>query len=121
MITFNNWIDDEDMIAPQDKEDIRIIAEAFENETLHELLDRVYEAAKEVRRAHTQAGMQLSKLLKEKIVQELKDQEITDVYNIWEPIALEVEGVGTVKLLKVIDIETEIEIGAPMTNRLLSE
>ena len=121
MITFSNWIDDEDMIAPQDKEDIRIIAEAFDNETLRELLDKVYDAAKEVRRAHTQAGMQLSKLLKQKIAQELKDQEISDIYNIWEPIAFDVEGVGTVKLLKVIDIETEMEIGAAMTNRLLSE
>lgn len=121
MITFINWIDDEDMIAPQDKEDIRIIAEAFDNETLRELLDKVYDAAKEVRRAHTQAGMQLSKLLKQKIAQELKDHKISDIYNIWEPIALDVEGVGTVKLLKVIDIETEMEIGIAMTNRLLSE
>ena len=121
MITFNNWVDDEDMIAPQDKEDIRIIADAFDNETLSELLDKVYDAAKEVRAAHTQAGMQLSKLLREKIVQELKEENITDVYNIWDPVTIEVEGVGNVKLLKIIDIESEVEIESSMTNRLLSE
>lgn len=121
MITFNNWVDDEDMIAPQDKEDIRLIAKAFDNETLLEMLDRVYDAAKEVRAAHTQAGMQLSKLLKEKIAKELQEESITDIYNIWEPITLEVEGVGNVKLLKIIDIESEVEIESSMTNRLLAE
>ena len=121
MITFSNWVDDEDMIAPQDREDLRIIAEAFDNETLRALLDKVYDAAKEVRKAHTQAGMQLSKLLQVKIAQELKDESITDVYNIWEPITIEVEGVGNVKLLKIIDIESEVEIESSMTNRLLSE
>ena len=119
MITFNNWVDDEDMIAPQDKEDIRLIAKAFDNETLLEMLDKVYDAAKEVRAAHTQAGMQLSKLLREKIVKELQEESITDIYNIWEPITLEVEGVGNVKLLKIIDKESEIEIESSMTNRLL--
>lgn len=121
LITFNNWIDDEDMIAPQDKEDLQNIAEAFDNETLRALLDKVYDAAKEVRKAHTQAGMQLSKLLQEKIAQELKEESITDVYNIWEPITVEVEDVGNVKLLKIIDIESEVEIESSMTNRLLSE
>ena len=121
MITFNNWVDDEDMIAPQDKEDLRIIADAFDNETLRELLDKVYDAAKEVRKAHTQAGMQLSKLLQVKIAQELKEESITDIYNIWDPITVEVEGVGNVKLLKIIDIESEVEIESSMTNRLLSE
>lgn len=121
MITFNNWIDDEDMIAPQDQEDIRFIAEAFDNQTLQELQDKVYDAAKEVRAAHTQAGMQLSKLLQEKIAQELKEEKITDIYNIWEPITLQVEGVGNVKLLKVIDVESEVEIESSMTNRLLSD
>lgn len=120
-ITFTNWLVGEDMIAPQDKEDISIIAEAFDNETLRELLDKVYDAAKEVRKAHTQAGVQLSKLLQQKIAQELKEESITDIYNIWEPIVLEVEGVGNVKLLKVIDIESEVEIESSMTNRLLSE
>ena len=85
------------------------------------LLDKVYDAAKEVRAAHTQAGMQLSKLLREKSVKELKEEGITDTYNIWEPITIEVEGVGNVKLLKIIDIESEVEIESSMTNRLLSE
>ncbi len=121
LITFNNWIDDEDMIAPQDQEDIRFIAKAFDNQTLQELQDKVYDAAKEVRIAHTQAGVRLTKLLQEKIAQELKEEKITDIYNIWEPITLQVEGVGNVKLLKVIDVESEVEIEMSMTNRLLSE
>ncbi len=120
-MTFNNWVEDTSMIAPQDKEDIQCIVKALKNETLTELLDKVYEAAKEVRKMHTQAGVQLSKILKDKIVHELKEQNISDVYNIWDPIQFEVEGVGKVKLLKVIDRESPIEIDSSMTNRLLSE
>lgn len=119
-ITFTNWLD-EDVIAPQDKEDMQIIAKVCDNQTLVELMDKVYEAAKEIRSAHAQAGMRLSKLLTVKIAQVLKEQNVSDVHNIWEPIVLEVEGVGNVKLLKVIDKESEVEIEKTMTNRLLSE
>ena len=63
----------------------------------------------------------LSRLLKKRIAQELQTLGEIDAINIWEPIDMEVEGIGKVKVLKVIDIEPALMIDASNTNRLLSE
>ena len=50
------WIHDDDVIAPQSKQDLEHIAAATGSSVLKELLDEVYDAAQTVRSAHVQAG-----------------------------------------------------------------
>ena len=70
---------------------------------------------------HVQAVQYLSKLLKKQIVEALSSYEDIDVYNIWDPIELQLEDIGKVIILKIIDINRPIQIDSGNTNRLLSE
>lgn len=119
--TIKKWISDEDMIAPNGKDDIKAIADVTENEMLKEKLDEIYDAAQEVRNAHVLAGRKLSELLRTHIVDELKKNIDIDPFNFWNPIDLEIDGIGNVKILKIIDVGTELQIDAANTNRLIEE
>lgn len=119
--TIKRWIEDKDVIAPRSRSDLQILAEITGNETLLELLDSVFEAAQEVRSAHVIAGRKLSEQLKRTLAQELKKFKDIDAFNIWEPINMDIEGIGNVKVLKVIDIGAEIQIDSADTNRLIEE
>ena len=119
--TVRRWIEDEDVIAPQSKEDLRVLASVTENESLQEMADDIFDAAQEVRKAHIVAGRKLSEELRKTLAKELKAHEDIDPFNIWEPIDMEVEGIGNVKVLKIIDIGTVINVDAADTNRLIEE
>ena len=119
--TIKRWIEDEEVIAPRSREDLQILAEITENETLLELLDSIFEAAQEIRNAHVLAGRKLSEQLKLTLAKELKQFEDIDPFNFWEPIEMDIEGIGNVKVLKIIDIGTEIQIDSADTNRLIEE
>ncbi|MFD1402998.1 DrmE family protein [Robinsoniella peoriensis] len=117
--TIKNWIRDDDMIAPNDKEDLRCIADVTENEVLKELLDDVFDAAGIVRSAHIQAGRILSNQLKSRLVDVLKSFGDIDPFNFWEPIEIEVEDIGIVKVLKIIDKGNVVYVDSANTNRLI--
>jgi hypothetical protein len=119
--TIRRWIEDEDIIAPQSKEDLQIIASVTKNEMLIELLDDVFEAAQEVRKAHVLAGRKLSEQLKHTLAREIKKYEDIDPFNFWEPIDMNIEGIGSVKVLKIIDIGSEVEVASTDTNRLIED
>ena len=119
--TVKNWLTNDELITPQDKEDLLNIAAATEDEVLLEKAELIYYAGKEVKSAHTKAGKLLSEKLKEKIGAELREIEGLDQYNIWDPIVMQLEDIGTVKILKVIDIGNKIKIDDGNTNRLISE
>ena len=67
------------------------------------------------------AGRKLSEQLKRTLAQELKKFKDIDAFNIWEPINMDIEGIGNVKVLKIIDIGAEIQIDSADTNRLIEE
>lgn len=115
------WLNDEDIIAPQDKEDLQFIAKVTGNLTMMEMLDQIYDAAQIVRRAHSKAGRILSETLKARIVQALDEYGDIDPFNIWEPIEMQVEGIGTVRILKIIDIGTPVIVDKSDTNHLIEE
>ncbi len=115
------WIFDDDVIAPQSKQDLEYIAAATGSSVLKELLDQVYDAAQTVRSAHIQAGRVLSMYLRSRIVEALKEYGDIDPFNIWEPIEMQVEGIGTVRILKIIDIGTPVTVDIADTNRLIDE
>ncbi len=116
-----SWIFDEDMIAPQSKQDLENIAAITENDVLTEMLDQVYSAAQVVKTAHVQAGRTLSLLLRNRIVESLKEYGDIDPFNIWEPIEMTVDGIGLVRILKIIDIGAPVVVDITDTNRLIDE
>ncbi len=118
-ITFKNWLEDESIIAPQSKDDLRIIAEATENETLKEKLDDIFEAAQQVKKAHVLAGRKLSEQLKKTLANELLKYGEISPYNYWEPIEINIEGIGNVKVLQIIDIGEEVDIDPANTNHII--
>lgn len=115
------WIRDDAVIAPQSKQDLEHIAAATGSSVLKELLDEVYDAAQTVRSAHVQAGRVLSMQLRSRIVEALKEYGDIDPFNIWEPIEMQVEGIGTVRILKIIDIGAPVTVDIADTNRLIDE
>lgn len=117
--TIEQWIKDDDKISPQSKEDIRFIAQVTGDLVLLERLDEVFEAAQDVKRAHIKAGQILSQRLKQKIVAQLNSIDKIDPYNIWDPISFEIETIGYVTILKVIDKSTPIVVDSNNTNRII--
>ena len=115
------WIYDDDVIAPQSRQDLEHIASATGSGVLKELLDQIYDAAQTVRSAHIQAGRVLSMHLRSRIVEALKGHVDIDPFNIWEPIEMQVEGIGTVRILKIIDIGAPVTVDIADTNRLIGE
>ena len=100
---------------------MQYIANVTKNQVLTELMEEIFEAARIVRAAHIQAGRVLSDMLKTKIVEELKQYGKIDPFNIWEPIEIDVDGIGTAKILKIIDVGTPVQVDVSDTNRLIEE
>ncbi len=115
------WLTDKDMIAPQSRQDLEHIARATDCGVLKEKLDHVYKAAQLVKAKHIQAGKELSILLKKKVVAALKEHGDVDPFNIWAPIEMQIEDVGLVRILKVIDIGAPVIVDAANTNHLIEE
>lgn len=118
---FLSWLTDDDIIAPMQKDDLIYIAKATEDSVLLELADKVYDAAREVKNAHVQAGKYLSNRLKKTIAEILKSYGDIDPFNILEPISLPLEDIGTVKILKIIDIGCSVVVDVAYANRLIEE
>lgn len=118
--TVRGWLQD-DVIAPQSKEDLALIAEVTGSDVLKELLDQIYEAAQTIKSTHVQAGRALSAQLRGRIVESLKACDDIDPFNIWDPIEMYVDGIGTVRILKIIDIGTPVIVDIADTNRLIDE
>ena len=119
--TIRSWISDENRIAPKSKEDLKFIAEITENEVLREKLDQIFDAAQIVWTAHQKAGINLTHQLRSRIVEALKNYGDIDPFNIWEPIEMLVDGIGVVRILKIIDIGAPVVVDASDTNRLIIE
>ena len=116
-----SWITDDDMIAPQSKQDLEHIAAITESGVLKEKLNQIYEAAQAVKAAHVQAGRVLSLQLRKRVASSLKEHEDIDSFNIWAPIEMQVDDVGLVRILKIIDIGTPLIVDIADTNRLIEE
>lgn len=120
-LTVRLWMKNEDIISPQNINDLKYIAEATEDNVLLEQLESIFDAGAVVKRAHIQAGRILSELLKRKVAQKIQELGEIDPYNIWEPITLYLDEIGTVKILKVIDIGNVMAVDESTTNNLISE
>lgn len=121
LATVKRWVEDNEIIAPQQKEDLEYIAEVTQSDLLKEMMDDIYNAAQEVKRAHIKAGRILSQQLQKNLAEELKNYGKIDPFNFWEPIEMEIEGIGSIKVLKVIDVGNAVMVDAADTNRLIDE
>ena len=59
--------------------------------------------------------------MRKRLVEALDQYGDIDPVNIWDPIELSVDGVGTVRVLKVIDIGSPVVVDITDTNRLIDE
>ena len=66
------------------------------------------------------AGMKFNNALSfsSKLIKEYGD---IDPFNIWDPIEMQVDDVGLVRILKIIDIGTPVIVDIADTNRLIDE
>lgn len=119
--TVKNWIEDENQFSLSSREDLVCIAKALNDNMLLETVDEVFMAGNDVKRAHVKAGQYLSQQLKNKVATRLAEYGVIDAFNIWDPIELQLEDIGKVIILKIIDVNRPIQIEAGNTNRLLSE
>jgi len=119
--TFRNWIEDDDLIGPRNKDDILFIASALGDNYLVENIDKIYEACRIVRNTHQDAGKELSKRLKFQIADTIGNLDTVDPLNLWNPIILQLEDIGTVRILKVTETGSPVTVDAINTNRLLTE
>ena len=63
----------------------------------------------------------MSQRLKNKIAESIHGMGEIDTFNVWDPITLQLEEVGQVKILKVIDVSSANQVDSGNTNRLISE
>ena len=117
--TVHLWLTDNDMITPQSKDDIAFIAKATEDSVLLEIVDRVFDAGKIIKSVHIQAGHHLAEKLKTSLSTYLISMGNIDSFNTWEPIEVEIENIGNIKILKVIDVGTEVFVDEAITNKLI--
>ena len=120
-LTVKNWLNNENLIIPQDKEDLKYIAKVTEDPVLIEKLDQIYKAGAEIKAAHINAGRLLSTRLKKQIHDAIKEMGTIDTFNIWEPICFQMEGIGAIRIMKIIDLGQQIPIEIGNTNRLIAE
>jgi|GEM_PF-1783287 len=59
--------------------------------------------------------------LRKRVGEALKEYGNVDPFNIWEPIIMQVEGIGTVRVLKIIDIGSPVVVDIADTNRLIDD
>lgn len=115
-----SWLMDDDMILPRDKSDLEAMALATEDAILLETIDAVFEAGIEVRRAHLTAGSYLSRKLDAALPKAIVSMDDFEPYDIWEPIFVELEGVGQAQIFKVIDIGQPVEMDPSYLDRLIT-
>ena len=122
MQTVKNWVMSEDIIIPKKKEDLVYIAQVTNDSVLLEKIDEIYDAGNYIQNVHIKAGRILSDRLTEGIAKKLLSGERIDPFNIWDPIELDLEEVGAVKVLKIIDLGQEwIPVNSNDTNKILTE
>ena len=119
--TVKNWITNDQLIIPQKKDDLIYIAKATDDKVLEEKIDEIFEAGEIIKKIHIKAGRILSQRLRQIIVDKIKEVDDIDPYNIWEPFTIQIEDIGTVKILKVIDKGDIISVDSGITNRLIYE
>lgn len=120
--TVKNWLQSEELIIPQDSDDLKYIAEITGDSVLAEKMNEIINVGNYIKNAHIKAGRILSDRLTESIALNLSNGSVIDPLNIWEPIEIELNEVGVVKILKIVDIgQAFIPVESSNSNKVLAE
>ncbi len=119
--TVRQWMKNEDIISPQDIEDLKYIGIITGDQVLQEKYEDIYNSGKEVKRAHIKAGKVLSEKLKKQIAQKIQEFGVLGTEDLWESMVVELEDIGNVKILKVKDIGTQMLVNSNSANIIISE
>ena len=118
--TFTQWLSNDDMIGPQDKNDLKILAKATKCPELTNHLDECWDAIRLVRSTHAKAGNYLSNIMEEKLPAILAEQGPINLNDFNRILTLNIPDVGPVKILKVLDFGDEIDVRISCADRLLN-
>lgn len=104
-------------------EAVRAFAKALHDKELDERADRIAEAGIRVQTAHRLAGRRLSDTLASAFTNYMTTRDISKPEDIWEPVEFDIEGLGAVKLCRIIEIDRSRLISVPdwKTGKLLKE
>lgn len=112
LLTVRNWLTDQQMIAPKDFEDVRLLAKTAGDEELTAQLSEVQAASEQVKSLHIRAGFRLTELLREALP---KDIAVPDDREMQLDL-----GFGKVWIVKVEEIdEATTNCNRWLSNRLL--
>lgn len=120
--TIRNWLINDDMIIPEKLDDLNAIAQISKDISFQKRVKEIFDAGKTVSIAHRQAGLIISRKLKNRIAKELQKLDNFDVHNMLDTFTFEIDKGLTVYVLKIIDINrTPLPVPSQNTNKLLSE
>ena len=112
LLTVRNWLNDQQMIAPKNFEDVHLIAKAAGDEELLDRLPEVRAAGDQIKSLHIRAGFRLTDLLREALPKDIEAPEDRE-------IQLDL-GFGKVWIVRVEDIdEGTSDCTRGLANRLL--
>ncbi len=117
--TVRNWIVDEDMICPGDRDDLRCIADVTGDDALKDRIDEVFDAAVKVRSYHSRAGKTITKELKKHLTEAMDTVGGINPAGVTEPIEITMEDIGLVRVLKVLEIREPGIFSSGDTDRLI--
>jgi hypothetical protein len=112
LLTVRNWLTDQQMIAPKNFEDVRLMATAACDEELAAELSEVQAASEQIKSQHIRAGFRLTEMLRDALP---KDIKVPDNREMQLDLVF-----GKVWIVKVEDIdETTTQCNRWLVNRLL--
>jgi len=117
---FRTWIND-DFIVPEKKDNLLCLSTALNDSYLKNKIDYIWKVCKDVNATHIKAGNEISKRLKNGIAKSLSEMPKIRRNDIWDPIDLQLDELGKIKILKVTSIGDPIFVDLIHTNRLLTE
>ena len=113
--TLQNWVWNDDMIAPKKREDLELIYKVTRDEELLKNLDLCWHASRKLRDAHIRAGFFLSEMLEYDLLKALGN----DVRLVGNAISeIEIEIIGRVKICPVVQVCGTLVIPRSETLRL---
>jgi hypothetical protein len=118
--TVRNWLFNGSIIGPGKMSDLRIIADATQDEELSANLNVIEDAISQLRSVHHQASSFLQKKMLSEVREIFDDRNFRNKFN--KMITLNLEGLGQIYILEVEEIGDEwLNVGAGWINRLLRQ
>ena len=117
------WLTNEDFIGPSSLADLNAIARLTARTAGAYLVDHASDVAgaiQLVRSAHTAAGGELARRMRNRISEVIRRSGLEDPFEAGESIVFEDPGIGVIRLHRVVGAGTEQIVRSAMVNRIVS-